>query len=342
MRLSPRAFVAEYYTFISSEQQPQCSEDRSAELRTSDKKGGGLSTRTKVKPHSRDGHTYKSPVDDSDSMTRLKASLYANDPSDAGLEVLHLWSSSPRLEWRARRTVGRAFQSRAGHCFQMREACEAVRGRKAFQPDSNDQESSADPIRHEHLGAEWQPKPKRECQSFKPTHELKRLFSPAANQADSQPGTSASLTNFQSQLTDDEQKERHLSAEWQPKPKQECQSFKPTHELKRLFSPAANQADSQPGTSASLTNSQSQLTDDEQKELERHIALGDKPGEVVDENGDRVNTDNLEPAPAMAAAHVDRSAHNEIGQRESSSKEGTASSSGTARSWKSWQRFLRF
>ncbi|KAH7334709.1 hypothetical protein B0J17DRAFT_88046 [Rhizoctonia solani] len=109
--------------------------------------------------------------------------------------------------------------------------------------------------------------------------------------------------------------------------------FKPTRELKRLLSPPPSQA--QPSISA-------QLSDTEQKQLERHIALGDKPGEVVDESGNLVNTETLEPAPAMAAAHVDRSAHNEMGQRESTSKEDNASASGTSKSKKSWRRFLGF
>ncbi|CAE6412381.1 unnamed protein product [Rhizoctonia solani] len=113
--------------------------------------------------------------------------------------------------------------------------------------------------------------------------------------------------------------------------------FKPTHELKRLLSPPPNQTEPQSSNSIA-----SRLSDTEQRELERHIALGDKPGEVVDESGDHVDTDTLEPAPAMAAAHVDRSAHNETGQRESSSKEDNASTSGTTKSKKPWHRFLRF
>ncbi|CAE6388272.1 unnamed protein product [Rhizoctonia solani] len=124
-------------------------------------------------------------------------------------------------------------------------------------------------------------------------------------------------------------------------PDEDTNPFKPTQELRRLLSPSpANQPESRPGISATLADSQ--LTSAEQKQLERHIALGDKPGEVVDESGDPVNTDNLEPAPAMAAAHVDRSAHNEVGQRESTSKEDSTPNPGTTRSWKSWQRFLRF
>ncbi|CAE6473106.1 unnamed protein product [Rhizoctonia solani] len=117
--------------------------------------------------------------------------------------------------------------------------------------------------------------------------------------------------------------------------------FKPTNELKRLLSPPlASQAEPQPSISTSLVDPQ--LNKAEQKELERHLALGDKPGEVVDESGDHVNPDQLEPAPAMAAAHVDRSAHNEMGQRESTGKEDNASASGTAKSKKPWHRFLRF
>ncbi|GAB1523446.1 hypothetical protein RhiTH_006594 [Rhizoctonia solani] len=283
---------------------PSGSEDRSAELRTSDKKGGGLSTRTKVKPHSRDGHTYKSPVDDSDSDDSLEGQPLRKRPKRRGtggtaslVKFPTLGMESPQKPSAEPFKAGPVTASKCGK--RARRFADA----KPFQPDSNDQESSADSE-----------------SGLSPRKRAKRQSSRSLRKS----GTSTSAQSGNQS------------------PSGSANPFKPTHELKRLFSPAANQADSQPGTSASLTNFQSQLTDDEQKELERHIALGDKPGEVVDENGDRVNTDNLEPAPAMAAAHVDRSAHNEIGQRESSSKEGTASSSGTARSWKSWQRFLRF
>ncbi|CAE6418144.1 unnamed protein product [Rhizoctonia solani] len=113
--------------------------------------------------------------------------------------------------------------------------------------------------------------------------------------------------------------------------------FKPSHELKRLLSPPPTQTEPQPSTSIA-----SQLSNAEQRELERHIALGDKPGEVVDESGQLVNTDNLEPAPAMVAAHVDRGAHKEMGQHESTSKEDNASASGSTKSKRPWQRFWRF
>ncbi|CAE6472062.1 unnamed protein product [Rhizoctonia solani] len=113
--------------------------------------------------------------------------------------------------------------------------------------------------------------------------------------------------------------------------------FKPSHELRRLLSPPPNQTEPQP--SASIA---SQLSNDEQRELERHIALGDKPGEVVDESGQLVNTDKLEPAPAMVAAHVDRGAHKEMGQHESTSKEDNASASGSTKSKRPWQRSWRF
>ncbi|KAJ1306014.1 hypothetical protein OPQ81_010728 [Rhizoctonia solani] len=117
--------------------------------------------------------------------------------------------------------------------------------------------------------------------------------------------------------------------------------FKATRELERLLSPPpANQVEPQPSISASLADSQ--LSNAEQKDLERHIALGDKPGEVVDESGNPINTDKLEPAPAMAAAHVDRSAHSQMEQRDSSSKEDNASAPGTAKPKKLWQRFFRF
>lgn len=113
--------------------------------------------------------------------------------------------------------------------------------------------------------------------------------------------------------------------------------FKPKHELKRVLSPkAANKVAPQPSISAALT----EPSEVEQKELERHLALGDNPGEVVDEGGESVDTKQLEPAPAMAAAHVDRSAHNEMGQKESN---GTGTSSGAKSvTKKGWHKFFPF
>jgi hypothetical protein len=117
--------------------------------------------------------------------------------------------------------------------------------------------------------------------------------------------------------------------------------FKPKHELKRLLSPAAaNKPGSQSSVLAVLQDSH--LPDAKQKELERHIALGDKPGEVVDEDGEHVNMDNLEPAPAKVAVHVDRSAHNEMSKNESSKGTEENASGTKSTTKKSWHKFLRF
>lgn len=117
---------------------------------------------------------------------------------------------------------------------------------------------------------------------------------------------------------------------------EEIDPFKPKHELKRLLSPpVTNKAEAQSSISTMLPDSQP--SNAEQKDLERHISLGDEPGEVVDEAGEPVEQDNLEPKPAQVAIHVDRNTHTELGKNDS---KGTENPSGTKgkRGW----RFLRF
>ncbi|KAG9124632.1 hypothetical protein FRC07_010858 [Ceratobasidium sp. 392] len=115
--------------------------------------------------------------------------------------------------------------------------------------------------------------------------------------------------------------------------------FKPKNELKRVLSPEAVSVETQEPTVSSVLE---KPTPAEQKQLEQHIALGDHPGEVVNEEGEHVNTESLPgPSPAKVAVHVDREAPSEIGKREANGAEENAlGAKGTSK--KGWSKYLRF
>ncbi|KAF8608231.1 hypothetical protein BDV93DRAFT_603085 [Ceratobasidium sp. AG-I] len=129
-----------------------------------------------------------------------------------------------------------------------------------------------------------------------------------------QPSTALSRTNSRTNSSAPSQSHKALEDEGD-------NPFRPKFELKRMLSPEGRDKERQQSVFAAPPHAENEEpTAAEQKDLEQHVALGDHPGEVVDEDGSFVNVKELsDPAPAKVAAFVDRDAPSEIGKKESNS-----------------------
>lgn len=147
-----------------------------------------------------------------------------------------------------------------------------------------------------------------------------------------QTSTPLSRTNSQANTSAPSQSQKVLEDE-------DDNPFRPKHELKRMLSPEAHDKGRQQSVFAAPPSPEPTAV--EQKELERHVALGDHPGEVVDEDGSFVNVEELgDPAPSKVAAYVDRDAPSNIGKKESNSA-GENALGARSIGKRAWGKFFR-